>query len=49
MKNVAAPRDPNNCPIIEQTADGHKVGACCFYIGGDGVCPRHGKVRYERD
>lgn len=35
---------PNNCPIIEQTADGVEIGTCCFYIGEEKICPRHGKI-----
>jgi hypothetical protein len=36
---------PNNCPIRERTADGRVVGRCWFHCP-DGVCPRHGDVRY---
>jgi hypothetical protein len=35
---------PNNCPVIERTADGERVGVCWFHLK-DGVCPRHGKVK----
>lgn len=37
---------PNNCPIIEQTADGCWVGRCCFFCQED-ICPRHGDVKDE--
>ncbi len=37
-----------NCPIIEQTADGDRVGRCWFYLSHNGtVCPRHGEVGVE--
>ena len=39
---------PNNCPVIEKTADGISVGACCFYIGTEGYCRRHGMVRFRK-
>lgn len=32
---------PNNCPLIEKTADGVEVGACWFGMKND-ICPRHG-------
>lgn len=35
---------PNNCPVIERTADGERVGTCTFYLK-DGRCPRHGLVK----
>jgi len=39
---------PNNCPILERTADNRPVGRCCFHLK-DGVCPRHGNVsRYQK-
>jgi hypothetical protein len=34
---------PNNCPVLERTADGDPVGVCWFAMK-NGVCPRHGKV-----
>jgi len=37
---------PNNCPIVEMTADGHFVGRCFFFCPDD-VCPRHGDVKCE--
>jgi len=37
---------PNNCPVLERTADGDWVGICWFYLK-DGVCPRHGRVKKE--
>jgi hypothetical protein len=37
--------NPNNCAIIERTGDGVNVGACCFYLVGGTVCPRHGIVK----
>lgn len=39
---------PNNCPVIEETADGICVGTCSFYLK-DGVCPRHGKIEEYED
>jgi len=35
---------PNNCPIRERTADGVSVGRCCFWLGDNKTCPRHGDV-----
>ena len=35
---------PNNCPVVEETADGISVGLCWFYIGEEKTCPRHGKI-----
>ena len=34
---------PNNCPLIEKTADGVEVGTCCFFMV-DNKCPRHGDI-----
>lgn len=36
---------PNNCPVIEETGDGVRVGTCTFYMKDGKTCPRHGKVR----
>lgn len=36
---------PNNCAIIERTADGVSVGPCTFYLENGTTCPRHGKVK----
>lgn len=36
-----------NCPIIEQTADGHTCGLCCFHLPDGVTCPRHGDVTEE--
>lgn len=36
-----------NCPITEQTADGHNVGRCWFYLPDGKTCPRHGDVSDE--
>lgn len=36
--------NPNNCSVIERTADGESVGPCWYYLK-DGVCPRHGRVK----
>lgn len=33
-----------NCPINEQTGDGHVVGQCCFHLKDGKTCPRHGDV-----
>ena len=35
---------PDNCPVIEKTADGKEVGTCTFYLK-DGICPRHGEIK----
>jgi hypothetical protein len=35
---------PNNCNVMEKTADGVSVGRCWFYLR-DGICPRHGKQK----
>jgi len=35
---------PNNCPILEQTADGYCVGRCWFNLKDGKFCPRHGDV-----
>jgi len=37
--------NPNNCPVIEETADRVKVGVCTFFMRDGKTCPRHGKVR----
>lgn len=36
---------PNNCAVIERTADGVNVGPCTFYLKNGTTCPRHGKVK----
>lgn len=36
-----------NCPINEQTGDGHACGRCCFYLPDGVTCPRHGDVSVE--
>ena len=36
-----------NCPINEQTADGHNVGRCDFALPDGVTCPRHGDVAPE--
>lgn len=38
-----------NCPIQEQTADGHCVGRCWFHLPDGKTCPRHGDVSIEID
>ena len=40
----------DNCPIIEQTADGTNVGRCWFYLhpAVNYCCPRHGDVSIAR-
>lgn len=40
-------RDASLCPINEQTADGTRVGRCCFYLPDGATCPRHGDVGPE--
>jgi hypothetical protein len=40
---------PNNCPIIEQTGDGTRVGRCWHFLEGNHICPRHGDVSAEVD
>lgn len=37
--------NPNNCAVIERTADGVNVGACLFYLKDGKTCPRHGIVK----
>lgn len=36
-----------NCPINEQTADGHLVGRCWYHLPDGITCPRHGEVSNE--
>jgi len=36
-----------NCPINEQTGDGHNVGRCWCYLEDGVTCPRHGDVSVE--
>lgn len=36
-----------NCPIIEQTADGDRVGRCWHHLPDGKTCPRHGEVEEE--
>ncbi len=36
-----------NCPILEQTADGHSCGRCCYYLPDGKTCPTHGDVSDE--
>lgn len=38
---------PNNCAVIERTADGLSVGPCAYYLRKDRNCPRHGTVKRE--
>lgn len=40
---------PNNCPVIERTADGRSVGRCFHWLGDDGRCERHGDVTLYRE
>lgn len=40
---------PENCPILEQTADGDNVGRCYFYLKDGKTCPRHGDVESAID
>jgi len=35
---------PKACAVRERTGDGVSVGRCCFHVGNDDVCPRHGNV-----
>ncbi len=36
----------HNCPVIEKTADGIRVGVCTFYLQDNWTkCPRHGIVK----
>lgn len=45
VNTAYAKLNPNNCAVIERTADGISVGACTFYLGITGmICPRHGVV-----
>lgn len=36
---------PNNCAVMERTADGVAVGRCWFYMPDGHTCPRHGDTR----
>jgi hypothetical protein len=36
-----------NCPVIEQTGDGARVGRCWFHLEDGKTCPRHGDVSVE--
>lgn len=47
-KSYAA-RMPNNCAVIERTADGVSVGPCTHYLENGTTCPRHGKVKPHND
>jgi hypothetical protein len=40
---------PNNCAVIERTADGVSVGPCTHYLENGTTCPRHGKVKPHND
>lgn len=42
---MTSANSPDNCPILELTADGVAVGRCWYYLGGSFTCPRHGDVR----
>lgn len=37
--------NPRNCAVVERTADGYRVGPCCFHLKDETTCPRHGVVR----
>lgn len=37
--------NPDNCAVIERTADGKSVGPCLFYLEKGTTCPRHGVVK----
>lgn len=43
-----AAQHPNNCAVIERTADGVNVGACWFYLTDGITCPRHGVVKRKK-
>ena len=36
---------PENCAVLEKTADGTPVGACTFFLKDGRICPRHGIVK----
>lgn len=38
---------PNNCPVIEKTADGVIVGTCTYFLPDSKTCPRHGDVKTD--
>lgn len=42
-----AKTNPRNCAVLERTADGVSVGACCYYLRDGTTCPRHGKVMVD--
>lgn len=33
-----------HCPIMEQMADGKKIGRCWLHLKDSKLCPRHGDV-----
>lgn len=39
---------PNNCPVLDYTAEGHPLGVCGHNLN-NGVCVVHGKVREVED
>lgn len=44
----SAAMNPNNCAVIERTADGESVGPCMFYLKDGATCPRHGVVKQRK-
>lgn len=45
ISRIYAELFPNNCPVLEYTADGDCVGPCTFYLKDGKTCPRHGEVK----
>lgn len=43
------PDMPDNCAVLERTADGDIVGRCYFYVGPHDICPRHGNVSHAQN
>ena len=46
-KNINNNNFPNNCPVIEKTANGFPVGRCWEYLER-GVCSRHGRIKKNK-
>lgn len=40
---------PQNCPIVERTADGIAVGRCWFWMEDGHTCPRHGDLNLPEE
>lgn len=40
---------PKSCPVMERTGDGRSAGRCWFFMNNIDVCPRHGKIAFEKE